>query len=390
MTLQMKQYGQILEPQVIQTIHFPVSAKSFVMPMVAYLNSNNISAELWLECNRKHLNVIQDINVPKRLLNFDFTFNLIKFIVRLSRFRKSIRAAHPKVIHAHQSRASIIPLLAAYLEKVPIRIYHNHGLPYLGHKGPIKKLLFFLERINIFLANKVIMVSHSNMEAAKNDGLLNKKSATVLGNGSAVGIDLSAYKVELFEVKNKNILRKKMGINERAFVLAYVGRPQKRKGFHLLINAWEKSLLGEKGHLLIIAGCTDVECMKVIHKDVLGLRAFGYLNELKDFYSVCDAVVLPSFHEGFPYSLLEGAAACRPLIGSDIPGIRCAVINDYNGLLIPPNNEGALIDAISTLASNQKLRTLLGNNGRIRIEKEFDREIVLSDLLKYYESMELR
>ena len=44
--------------------------------MVAYLNSNNIPTELWMEYNRQHLDVIQDINVPKKLLNFDFTFNL--------------------------------------------------------------------------------------------------------------------------------------------------------------------------------------------------------------------------------------------------------------------------------------------------------------------------
>lgn len=379
----------LLKPQVIHTIHYPVSAKSFVMPMVAYLNSNSITTELWLEFNRKHMNIIQDISVPKRLLNFDFTFNIIKFIFRLSVFRKAIRERQPKVLHAHQSRASMIPLLAAYLEKVPIRIYHNHGLPYLGHKGLMKILLFLLEKINLLLANRVIMVSYSNREAAIKDGLLENREATVFGNGSAVGIDLSVFKAELFDQQNKDAIRRKMGIDQNVFVLGYVGRPQKRKGFHLLLNAWEKSRLGENGHLLMIAGCTDDECTKVMNNGIPGLKAFGYLIELMDLYSACDAVVLPSFHEGFPYALLEGSAAFRPLIGSDIPGIRCAVINNFNGLLIPVNDENALIAAMNKLATEPELRVKLGRNGRDRVENFFSRELVLSEMLKYYQALNI-
>lgn len=376
--------------QVVHTIHFPVSAKSFVMPLVAHLNSNGIPTELWLAYNHKHMEVIQDINVPKRLLKFDFTFNPIKFMVRLSNIRKAIRSIRPNVLHAHQTKSSLIPLLAAYLEKVPIRIYHNHGLPYLGYKGLMRKLLLLLEKINVFLSNKVILVSHSNMTAAINDGLINIGEATVLGNGSAAGIDLSDYKLELFTKTRKNILRKKYEIDEQAFVLAYVGRPKKRKGFHLLLNAWDKSSLGENGNLLLIAGCTDDDCMKVSTRKIVGVRALGYLSELKDIYSVCDAVVLPSFHEGFGYVLLEGAAAARPLIGSDIPGIRCAIINNYNGILIPANDEDALVKAISMLAADEELRIMLGNNARTLVENEFNREVVLSALFEYYKKLKCR
>ena len=102
-----------------------------------------------------------------------------------------------------------------------------------------------------------------------------------------------------------------------------------------------------------------------------------------------DAVVLPSEHEGCPYSLLEGAAAGRPLIGTDIPGIRCAILRDETGLLVNSRDEAALCQAIETLVSDPALGARLGANARDRVEREFERKIVLQSLLKYYMS-ELR
>lgn len=371
--------------KVIHNIHFPVSALSFVMPIVAYLNQSGISTELWVENNIKHLTVVQQLNVPKQLVSSNLVLNPLTFFRILSNYRYQLKAIKPKVIHAHQTRASLIPLLAAYLEKVPIRIYHNHGLPYLGYRGVLRWLLRSLEVINIRLATHILLVSQSNLTAARADGLLLENQGVVLAHGSAVGIDLVDFDLTRFTGESIKQAREKFGISETAFVLAYVGRPVKRKGFHILLRAWEKSGLGKQNNILLIAGCTGAECDAVLGYAVAGVKGLGYLTNLYEFYAACDVVTLPSEHEGFPYSMLEGAAAGRPLIGTDIPGIRCAIKHDETGLLVSVNDEASLVEAIKKLASDPQLRSRLGCNARRRVEQEFTREIVLTSLLDFYQ-----
>jgi N,N'-diacetylbacillosaminyl-diphospho-undecaprenol alpha-1,3-N-acetylgalactosaminyltransferase len=371
-------------PQVIQSIHLPVSARSFVLPMVKSLNQAGISTELWVENFAKQSAIVELLDVPKYFIASDLVKNPLTIVARFLNYRRQLRKAQPKVIHTHQTRAAIIPLLAAYLERVPVRIYHNHGLSYLGYKGGMRWFLRILEVINISLATHVLLVSKSNLAEARVDGILKQNQGYVLAHGSAVGIDLNEYKPEYFSPAAAKVARQKLGIPADAFVLAYTGRPFKRKGFHLLIKAWERSGLGQQNHFLIIAGCSAADCDEVLGYPSQGVKGLGYLTSLREFYAACDAVTLPSEHEGFSYSLLEGAAAGKPLIGSDIPGNRCAIQPDLTGILIPKNNEIALAEAIKYVAFNPELRHQLGKNARYRIEQEFTNEIVLAGLLDFY------
>jgi N,N'-diacetylbacillosaminyl-diphospho-undecaprenol alpha-1,3-N-acetylgalactosaminyltransferase len=371
-------------PQVIQSIHLPVSARSFVLPMVKSLNQAGISTELWVENFAKQSAIVELLDVPKYFIASDLVKNPLTIMTRFLNYRRQLRRARPKVIHTHQTRAAIIPLLAAYLEQVPVRIYHNHGLSYLGYKGGMRWFLRILEVINISLSTHVLLVSKSNLAEARVDGILKQNQGYVLAHGSAVGIDLNEYKPEYFSPAAAKIARQKLEIPVDAFVLAYTGRPFKRKGFHLLIKAWERSGLGQQNHFLIIAGCSAAACDDVLGYPSQGVKGLGYLTSLREFYAACDAVTLPSEHEGFGYSLIEGAAAGKPLIGSDIPGIRCAIQPDLTGILIPKNNEIALAEAIKYIAFNPDLRHQLGKNARYRIEQEFTNEIVLAGLLDFY------
>ncbi|MCY7272602.1 MAG: hypothetical protein LH702_02350, partial [Phormidesmis sp. CAN_BIN44] len=145
--------------EVIHSIHFPVSARSFIQPVVEYLNQADIETTLWFEYQPKHHAVTNQIHVPKQAVESDLVLNPFTFIQRLSSFRQQLRIAKPRILHTHQSRASLIPLLAAYLEQVPVRIYQNHGLPYLGYQGVLRYALRLLEVINIRLATHVLLVS---------------------------------------------------------------------------------------------------------------------------------------------------------------------------------------------------------------------------------------
>lgn len=98
-------------------------------------------------------------------------------------------------------------------------------------------------------------------------------------------------------------------------------------------------------------------------------------------------VALPSYREGLPKALLEGAAAGRPLIATDVPGCRDVVRHDCEGLLIPPRDPGALADAIARLAGDPALRVRLGAGARARAEREFAAPLIHAATLDVYRAL---
>jgi N,N'-diacetylbacillosaminyl-diphospho-undecaprenol alpha-1,3-N-acetylgalactosaminyltransferase len=370
--------------KIIHSIHFPVSARSFVAPIVVHLNHIGIESELWLENHDKHQSILQEICVPKQYVSSDLPKNIILFWKYLQAYRQRLISYQPDVLHSHQARASVIPLLAGCLAHIPVRIYHNHGLPYLGYRGITRALLWTLEFINIRLATHLLFVSRSNMQSAIADGLIQPEKANILGFGTAIGIDLKQFQLEQFQGQAKVAARKTFDISEDAFVLAYVGRPVKRKGLHFLLESWEQTQLAQRGGVLLIAGCTAEECDRALGRPIPGVKALGYMNNLIQFYAASDVVTLPSRHEGFPYSLLEAAAAGKPLLGTQIPGICCAIEDGKTGLLVPFDDTASLAQAILALAQDEKYREFLGSNARSRVEEQFSRALVLNRLVKFY------
>jgi glycosyltransferase involved in cell wall biosynthesis len=209
----------------------------------------------------------------------------------------------------------------------------------------------------------------------------------VLGAGSAVGIELNDFPRERFDEAAKCEARVALGLLPQSFVLGYVGRPVARKGFHRLLSAWEIVGLGRFGGTLLIAGCSEDDCRKAVGSVPAGVKALGYLTNLTSFYSACDAVTLPSDHEGFPYSLLEAAAAGRALHGTDIPGIRCAIVPGVTGLLYESGNMRDLANSLLRLSSDESLRNVLGKNARSRVERFFSRETIIQEYVSFYRDL---
>ena len=89
-------------------------------------------------------------------------------------------------------------------------------------------------------------------------------------------------------------------------------------------------------------------------------------------YRSLDLLVLPTYREGFPASLLEAAAMELPVIATRIPGCVDAVRDGETGLLVPARDAGALTAAIRTYLGDPKLRRQHGANGRHRALRDFD------------------
>lgn len=104
-------------------------------------------------------------------------------------------------------------------------------------------------------------------------------------------------------------------------------------------------------------------------------------------FKSADLVVLPSYREGLPKSLIEAAACGLPLVTCNTPGCREVVTDGVDGLLVPPRDAVALAGAIERLLAGATLRTRLGRAARARALAEFGEKIVIEKTLAVYQEL---
>lgn len=160
--------------------------------------------------------------------------------------------------------------------------------------------------------------------------------------------------------------------------IAYVGRMLEDKGVPTLVEAHR--LLRARGleTRLLLVGTPDPENPTTVPETTLrawgrepGVEWRGGVADVRPVWAEAHIAVLPSRREGLPKSLLEAAACGRALVATDVPGCREIARAGVNALLAPPDDPGALADALETLARDPALRARFAAAGR---------ELVLSDL----------
>lgn len=110
----------------------------------------------------------------------------------------------------------------------------------------------------------------------------------------------------------------------------------------------------------------------------------GYVDDMPELLRSVDVVVLPSFREGLPKALVEGAACALPLITTDVPGCREVVADNVDGLLVPAKNPEALAEAIRRLQNDPELRLALGRAARKKSLARFDSRVIIRQTFELY------
>ena len=172
----------------------------------------------------------------------------------------------------------------------------------------------------------------------------------------------------------------------------FVGRLLESKGLHELHEAAVQLRASGLPIEISVAGDRDPHNPGCIDEATLSswaadgaMRMLGRRDDVAELLRRAHLVVLPSYREGVPKSLLEGAAAGRPLIATDVPGNREVVRHGDNGLLIPVRDPGALAAAIEELAGDPERRIAMGHASRTLAEAEFSDDAVARATLAIYE-----
>ena len=111
---------------------------------------------------------------------------------------------------------------------------------------------------------------------------------------------------------------------------------------------------------------------------------WGHHEEMVPIFNSAHIVCLPSYREGLPKVLLEGASCGLPIVTTDVPGCREVVQNEANGILVPKCDSVALSNALQRLIANSELREQMGRRGREIVLEQFSSKIINSQTLDVY------
>lgn len=307
----------------------------------------------------------------------------------LWRLWREIRTIRPLVTNVGTPKAGLLGGMAAWLNRVPCRIYTLHGLRFETTKGFTRQLLVWAERLACFFAHRVVCVSQSAREKALAARLGSLEKIAVLGSGSCNGVDLQRFAPNPELAKRANEIRHRLGIPFHAPVALFVGRLTCDKGIPELMQAFSQLSERVPDLRLLLVGCfedgdplpSDVRESLQSHPRVIFA---GAVPDTAPYYAAADCLVLPSHREGLPLVVLEAQAAGKPVIGAAATGIVDVVTHGQTGLLFPVGNITALSEAIATVITDKGLAAKLGLAGQEQVQQRFQQEKVWQRLHREY------
>jgi len=175
--------------------------------------------------------------------------------------------------------------------------------------------------------------------------------------------------------------RERLGASPQAFVATMIANVHPPKDHETLLDAWETVVRGwrrpDRSPLLVLAGRVHAEREELLRRaerePLAGhVRVLGAIDDVDGLLAASDLGVFSSLSEGTPNGVLETMAAGRPLVGSDLPGIRDAVGPAADALLVPVANARALAERVLHLADDDERRRSLGDSLARRAAEAFD------------------
>jgi glycosyltransferase involved in cell wall biosynthesis len=194
-------------------------------------------------------------------------------------------------------------------------------------------------------------------------------------------------------------VRREFDCKEGEMVILAVGNLERNKNHRMLLEALarlrEEGRLNLPWRLIIAAGRGGEEhpyLMNYVRSERLDERVHIVTgrSDVADLQAAADIFVMPSLWEGLPMALLEAMMAGKAIIASETAGIPEAIVNEREGMLVPPGDLNALVGALRTLLTDSARRRALAAAAHERAHREFTVEAMTDRYLAMYEQMHER
>lgn len=315
--------------------------------------------------------------------------SLLKDLVALFQLYRYFKREKPDIVHSITPKAGLLSMIAARLAGVPVRMHTFTGLIFPYKNGFLKMLLIQMDRLLANSATHIYPEGKGVQEDLERDRI-SRKPLKILAHGNVNGIDTSYFDPDQIAANEQEQLRLQLGLAEDDFVFIFVGRLVRDKGINELVAAFKnlQAILTTKNNetpihtqhpasntphpasKLLLVGPLEQE-LDPLESETLAeietnphIISVGFQAEVRPFFALSNALVFPSYREGFPNVVLQSLAMNLPAIVTDINGCNEIITPGGNGLLIAVKDTKALQSAMSLIWTDTELYQRLKNNTR--------------------------
>lgn len=319
--------------------------------------------------------------------------SLLSDMISLVKLYCLIKKEKPIIIHTHTPKAGMLGMVAGYLARVPIRLHTVAGLPLMEETGFKRLVLNAVEKLTYSCATKVYPNSIGLYKFILKQGFCTDKKLKVIANGSSNGIDTFYFAPGNITEEQKNELRAKLRLNLNDFIFIFIGRLVKDKGINELISAFNILNKSHPNAKLILVGNQEAD-LDPLNPDtiqlILGNKAIittGFQNDVRPYLSISNALVFPSYREGFPNVPMQAGAMGLPSIVTDINGCNEIILPGENGEIIPPRDESALLAKMTEWLTSPVKVKQMAERSRDLIVTRFEQKVIWEALLNEYREL---
>jgi glycosyltransferase involved in cell wall biosynthesis len=310
--------------------------------------------------------------------------SVFKDVLSLLRMIRLFMKERPTIVHSMTPKAGLVSMIAAWITRVPVRMHTYTGLVFPTATGLTQKILILMDRILCFCATYI----NPEGEGVKRDLQrfhITKKPLHIIANGNVRGIDLDYY------CRTEEVMAKAADIqDERVFTFCFVGRVVGDKGINELVTAFDRLSKQSSNLRLILVGRMETELDPLnpvtleIIKNNSRIKFSGAQTDVRPFMAASDALVFPSYREGFPNVVLEAGAMGLPSIVTDINGSNEIIIEGRNGVIIPPRDDNALYYAMKHFVEHPDVVKEMAVNSREMVASRYEQKMIWQALLAEY------
>lgn len=306
--------------------------------------------------------------------------NILKDVALIFELWSIYRRTKPDVILHYTIKPNIYGTLAASLLRIPaVNNVCGLGTAFLN-KGIVSKIAVGMYKLAFRFPKVIYFQNNDDKEFFQNNNII-KDNVTQVLPGS--GINLSHFK-PVKQTQNKK------------FTFLLISRLIHDKGIIEYIDAIKQ--LKEKGvdANFQLLGNKDTEHRRGISEEIINewidnnvVEYLGSTDDVRPFINKADCIVLPSYREGTPKSLLEAASSAKPIIATNVAGCTNIVQDNVNGMLCNVKDAKDLANKLETMSKLSKSHLdKMGKESRKIVESRFDEQIVIDSYLKTISSLE--
>lgn len=283
------------------------------------------------------------------------------------------------IVHVHTPVASVYGRLLKLKFKNIKTIYTVHGFHFFKGAPKLNWMIYYpIEKMMAKFTDVIITINEEDYNRAKTFNI--KETYKIDG----VGIDLNQYNKDLYD-RDKE--REKLNLEKDDFVILMIAEVNKNKNHIQIINAVEKLIKqGQKVKLLCAGDGVLFDEVSQLVKDRgldQNIKMLGFRTDINELIAACDIGVLMSYREGLPRNIMELMAYGKPVVGTNIRGIRDLISDGGNGFLVDVGDVDGTVSAIELLYKDKKRLNLMSEKSYIAI-KDYSIENVLGKLLNIY------